>query len=388
MPTQQCMAPVQHLQPAPARSDLCTAALVGMAAGVCVLGLTLSGPSTTMLHSIIVPKTAATFSTHAAVTWPPTAPLHTSMGEEPVLYTSADDPVEDAFYQAVAMPEAPATNPAGWWFAAISSTTAALFSLSSLLVYRQWLANIEAGIAAYEAKLDSRAWRMAQVVGEMSASTGPTTLRVVDASGASAGEQMINLKTAGMNSKGLVHKKLVAELANRRQANAHTKTRAEVSGGGKKPYAQKGTGNARRGSSRSPLLRGGGVSFGPRNDRNFKQKINRKEGQLAISSLIQNRASIITVVNGLDSAITQPGTKQAKAMVESLKQPDSGHKVLIVVDNTDTFDTADPLYLSVRNIPNVRFKQQKQLNVADLLWPHQILVSDKAMTGICGRYGA
>ena len=72
---------------------------------------------------------------------------------------------------------------------------------------------------------------------------------------------------------GLVHKKLVAELANRRQSNAHTKTRAEVSGGGKKPYAQKGTGNARRGSSRSPLLRGGGVAFGPRHNRNYKQAI-------------------------------------------------------------------------------------------------------------------
>ena len=97
---------------------------------------------------------------------------------------------------------------------------------------------------------------------------------------------------------------------------------------------------------------------------------------------------MITVVNGLDSVMTEPSTKQAKAMIASLMQPGSGHKVLLVVDDTEGFDQADPLYLSVRNIPNVRFKQQKQLNVADLLWPHQILVSDKAMAGISGRYSA
>lgn len=363
---------------------------MGVAAGVCALTLgvaLLSTPSTTMLASATVPRVATRVSAPAAIARPLAAPVHATMGDVPQFDVPADEEIEDAFYQSFAAPEAPAGTATSWVLGAISTTVAALF-----FVYRRWATNLEAEIAAYEAQveatLDARAWRMAQVVGEMPASTGPSPVRVVDSAGASAGEQTLNLKTAGLNSKGLVHKKLVAELANRRQANAHTKTRAEVSGGGKKPYAQKGTGNARRGSSRSPLLRGGGVSFGPRNDRNFKQKINRKEGQLAISSLIQNRASIITVVNGLDSAITQPGTKQAKAMVESLKQPDSGHKVLIVVDNTDTFDTADPLYLSVRNIPNVRFKQQKQLNVADLLWPHQILVSDKAMTGICGRYGA
>ena len=75
-------------------------------------------------------------------------------------------------------------------------------------------------------------------------------------------------------------------------------------------------------------------------------------------------------------------------MIESLKQPDSGPKVLVVVDDTEGFDMKNPLYLSTRNIPNVRYKQQKQLNVADLLWPHQILVSDKAMAGLEGRFSA
>ena len=248
---------------------------MGVAAGVCALTLgvaLLSTPSTTMLASATVPRVATRVSAPAAIARPLAAPVHATMGDVPQFDVPADEEIEDAFYQSFAAPEAPAGTATSWVLGAISTTVAALF-----FVYRRWATNLEAEIAAYEAQveatLDARAWRMAQVVGEMPASTGPSPVRVVDSAGASAGEQTLNLKTAGLNSKGLVHKKLVAELANRRQANAHTKTRAEVSGGGKKPYAQKGTGNARRGSSRSPLLRGGGVAFGPRNNRNYKQVI-------------------------------------------------------------------------------------------------------------------
>jgi hypothetical protein len=104
---------------------------------------------------------------------------------------------------------------------------------------------------------------------------------VKDIDGNVVGEKEVRLKVA-KHAEYCVHRKVVAELANRRQGTASAKTRAEVRGGGRKPYAQKGSGNARRGSSRSPLIVGGGRSFGPR-PRSYKQKINKKEGQVAIS---------------------------------------------------------------------------------------------------------
>ena len=86
----------------------------------------------------------------------------------------------------------------------------------------------------------------------------------------------------------VVHQVVTALLASRRQGNAHTKTKAEVSGGGKKPFKQKGTGNARQGSSRSPLMPGGGTVFGPRH-RSFEQKVNKKVMTLALKSIIADK---------------------------------------------------------------------------------------------------
>ena len=105
---------------------------------------------------------------------------------------------------------------------------------------------------------------------------------VADFQGASAGEEQVNLKVAKAGGY-VVHRKVVAEQANMRLGTAVAKTRAEVRGGGRKPYQQKGTGRARRGSSRSPLLVGGGKSFGPR-VKSYKIKMNKKEKQLAIST--------------------------------------------------------------------------------------------------------
>jgi large subunit ribosomal protein L4 len=245
--------------------------------------------------------------------------------------------------------------------------------------------------SVFDEVLEAEAWAMASTVGAVDAPAS-AQVRVVDLSGASCGTEELSLKTAGVNSRHVVHKKLVAELANRRQSNAHTKTRAEVSGGGKKPYAQKGTGNARRGSTRSPLIVGGGVTFGPRNNKNYKQSINKKEGRLAISSLIQNRASLISVVKDLESAMPEISTKKAKELIVSLtgeaEEFQKGGKVLVVVEDTEAWDPKNTLYLSMRNIPNVRYMQQKQLAVADLLWPKRILMSEKAMASIKERFNA
>src|SRR3989339_1398686 len=90
-------------------------------------------------------------------------------------------------------------------------------------------------------------------------------------------------------NEGLVHQAMVAQMANERQVLAHTKDRSEVSGGGKKPWRQKGTGRARSGSSRSPIWKGGGVTFGPTKDRNFKKDINRKMKQKALTMVLSGK---------------------------------------------------------------------------------------------------
>ncbi len=105
--------------------------------------------------------------------------------------------------------------------------------------------------------------------------------------GESVGQATLDLKVASPeNASHIVHRAVVRQLANARQGTACTKTRAEVRGGGRKPWRQKGTGRARAGSIRSPLWRGGGVIFGPK-PRDYSQKMNRKERQLALRTAFQ-----------------------------------------------------------------------------------------------------
>ena len=105
-------------------------------------------------------------------------------------------------------------------------------------------------------------------------------------------------------SHELLHQAMVAQMANSRQVLAHTKDRSEVSGGGKKPWKQKGTGRARAGSSRSPIWIGGGVTFGPTKDRNFKKKINQKMKQKAIFMVLSDRVknNALVVLDSLELA--------------------------------------------------------------------------------------
>merc|ERR1719238_376450 len=122
---------------------------------------------------------------------------------------------------------------------------------------------------------------------------------VVDFAGSAAGEEEVALKVAKAGAY-VVHRKVVAEQANMRLGTAVAKTRAEVRGGGRKPYQQKGTGRARRGSSRSPLLVGGGKSFGPR-VKSYAIKMNKKEKRLAISTALMGAAPRMTVVTDVES---------------------------------------------------------------------------------------
>ncbi|MBU0619801.1 MAG: 50S ribosomal protein L4 [Patescibacteria group bacterium] len=117
------------------------------------------------------------------------------------------------------------------------------------------------------------------------------------------GEQKLSGKVFGVKTnEGLVHQAMVAQMGNERQVLAHTKTRGEVRGGGKKPWRQKGTGRARAGSSRSPIWIGGGVTFGPRKDRNFKKNINKKMRQKAILMVLSDKVANhnLTVLDKLE----------------------------------------------------------------------------------------
>jgi large subunit ribosomal protein L4 len=128
--------------------------------------------------------------------------------------------------------------------------------------------------------------------------------------GQAAGQASLDLKVAREEaSSHIVHRALVRQLNNARQGTVSTKTRAEVRGGGKKPWRQKGTGRARAGSSRSPLWRGGGVIFGPK-PRDFSVKMNRKERRLALRTAFQSRAENLIVVEPFADQFARPKTRQ------------------------------------------------------------------------------
>lgn len=160
---------------------------------------------------------------------------------------------------------------------------------------------------------------------------------------------------------------------NARQATASTLTRAEVSGGGKKPWRQKGTGRARTGSNRSPLWVGGGNVFGPKGDQNYTIKQNRKEYRLALKSALSLKAQAQLKV--LDKIELKEG--KTKEINEVLKNLGTTRKVLIVVAEID-----EKVALATRNIPNVKLITNQEVNVYNLLWASDVLMSEAAVKNI------
>jgi large subunit ribosomal protein L4 len=137
--------------------------------------------------------------------------------------------------------------------------------------------------------------------------------------GKKSGSLALNAEVFGAKwNADLVHQVITAMQANARQPIAHTKDRSEVSGGGKKPWQQKGTGRARHGSSRSPIWRHGGVTHGPRNDRDFSQKINRKMKVKALYSVLSKKFADGEVLFLSDVSLKAPKTKDARAMLTTL----------------------------------------------------------------------
>jgi large subunit ribosomal protein L4 len=177
-------------------------------------------------------------------------------------------------------------------------------------------------------------------------------------------------------NQAVLHEVLTAELAAARQGTASTKTRAEVRGGGRKPFKQKGTGRARQGSIRAPHMVGGGVTFGPQ-PKSFEKKVNKKVRRLALISALSEKVKEGNLVV-IDGAFDAPRTKKAVTLINALE---ATKKQLFVVNDL-TVDADWNLYLSARNILGAIVLQPNELGVYWLLKQEKVIVTKEALKAI------
>ncbi|WOD38822.1 50S ribosomal protein L4 [Nodosilinea sp. E11] len=194
--------------------------------------------------------------------------------------------------------------------------------------------------------------------------------------GQEAGTASLDLQVAKEESAShIVHRALVRQMNNARQGTASTKTRAEVSGGGRKPWRQKGTGRARAGSNRSPLWRGGGVIFGPK-PRDYSVKMNRKERRLALRTVLQSRVDDLVVVENFEDKFSRPKTRD---LLDAIARwgLDPNAKILLVIA-----ERQELVYLSARNLENVKLITAVNLNIHDLLNADYLVITSPALEAI------
>lgn len=161
---------------------------------------------------------------------------------------------------------------------------------------------------------------------------------------------------------------IIAERAAQRQGTHKVKTRGEVRGGGRKPYAQKHTGRARAGSTRSPIWVGGGTVWGPRTERNYELKVNRKVKRLAFNSALTLKANEGAVVVA-EIKTTKPSTKELVKAIEALNLKKEFRKVLVVSDDVNTFKSG-------KNLPNVVVNKLSGLTVEMIVNADVIVLSE------------
>jgi len=190
-------------------------------------------------------------------------------------------------------------------------------------------------------------------------------VKIYNAEGKEAGEKELDAKVFGVAvQSALVHEVVTGIRASARRPWAHTKTRGEVSGGGKKPWKQKGTGRARHGSIRSPIWIGGGITFGPRSERNYTKKINRKAKQRALAMTLSDK-----VANDRFLLVEAFGVKDGKTreMASYLKKLPVSGKVTLVAGRDEK------LMRSSRNLPSVNLVGLQSLGVMDVLGASYVL---------------
>ena len=189
---------------------------------------------------------------------------------------------------------------------------------------------------------------------------------VYDMQGKKVSDVELNANVFGIEpNEAVVHSVLVNYLANQRQGTQSTKTRAEVRGGGRKPWRQKGTGRARQGSIRAPQWIKGGIALGPK-PRSYTYKVNKKERQLAIRSLLSSKVleNELTVVEKLE--MKEAKTKEMVKTLSNLKV--EGKTLIIVADKNEN------VYLSSRNIEGVKAITLNMINVYDLLQYNKLVL--------------
>ncbi len=185
----------------------------------------------------------------------------------------------------------------------------------------------------------------------------------------------------------LVHLVVTALQSNKRQNLAHTKTRAEKRGGGRKPWRQKGTGRARAGSNRSPIWSGGGVTFGPRNTRNFKKKVNKKVKKkalfMSLTDLVKENKLIL--VDKFD--ISKPNTKRFYSILKNIfniqakKSNYKNKKVLLSLPEKDL-----NICRSAKNIAGLKIKPISDINVLDILKTDYLVTTVKGIKKLEKQY--
>ncbi len=181
-------------------------------------------------------------------------------------------------------------------------------------------------------------------------------------------------------NEALVHQSVRAEQAARRRGTAATKTRGMVSGGGAKPWRQKGTGRARAGSNRSPIWTGGGTVFGPQ-PRSYTFKVNRKEQRAALRSALSLHAERGSLAVLDSSAFSAPKTKQAFDLLDGWNPPTSQSGSTLVVLAAEESNAA----LSFRNLAGVAVLTHENVGVADLLGAASLLISQPALDALTAR---
>ena len=199
------------------------------------------------------------------------------------------------------------------------------------------------------------------------------SVKVYNIEGKEVGTLELNDAVFGVEvNEHLMHLAVVSQLANKRQGTQSARTRAEVSGGGRKPWRQKGTGHARQGSIRAPQWKGGGVVFAPK-PRDYSMKMNKKEKVAAIKSALSAKVAEEKFIVVDDLVLDEIKTKKMAAVLENLKV----NKALVVLDKKD-----DNVILSARNLPEVRTTMSGSVNVYDVLKYDSVVITKAAVAQI------
>ena len=179
-------------------------------------------------------------------------------------------------------------------------------------------------------------------------------------------------------NEDLLHQVYVAQYANRRQSKAHTKTRGEVRGSTRKPWKQKGTGRARTGDVKNPIWRSGGTVFGPRSNRNYSQKINKKEAQLATRMALTAKIKDEKLIVVKDLELKEVKTT---LMAEAMKKLKIKGKTLM------TFDEKSRKYMRAsRNLPEINNLEVERLNVFDILNNKNVIITEAGLKFLEKKY--